>query len=89
VVEPQAVQIIPGLPDRNSGKIYRLQVGAYSVLDTADRTARNVRAAGFNVELEQVNTIYRVMVLGIASADVYQASVRLGSLGFSQIWVRE
>jgi cell division protein FtsN len=66
-----------------------LQVGAFSAHETADRTARNIRSAGFDVELELAGTVYRVMVIGIASADVYQASVRLGSLGFSQVWVRD
>jgi hypothetical protein len=88
-VRPEALQIIPGLPDRNSGKIYRLQVGAYSAQDTANKTAELMRAAGFQVQIENSASIYRVMAAGIASADVYSASVRLGSLGFGQIWVRE
>jgi hypothetical protein len=89
VVQPEAIRIIPGLPDRYSGKIFRLQVGAYSALEAANRAAELVKAAGFNVELEYYGSSYRVMAVGIASVDVYQASVRLGSVGFSQIWVRE
>jgi len=88
-VQADAIQIVPGLPDRNSGKIYRLQVGAYSAPEVARRAAELMRSAGFDVELEQSGSIYRVMAVGIASVDVYQASVRLGSLGFGQVWVRE
>ena len=84
-----AVQIVPGLPDRNSGKIYRLQVGAYSAAAAADKAAETVKSAGFNVEREYTGSVYRVLAAGIASADVYSAAVRLGSFGFGQIWVRE
>jgi hypothetical protein len=55
----------------------------------ARMTAEYISAAGFDVEQEQTGSIYRVMAVGIASVDVYQASVRLGSLGFGQVWVRE
>jgi len=88
-VRPEALQIVPSLPDRNSGKIYRLQVGAYSMRDTANVVAGQLRAAGFHVQIENSASIYRVMAAGIASADVYTAAVRLGSLGFGQIWVKE
>jgi cell division protein FtsN len=88
-VVPETMQIIPGLPDRNSGKIYRLQVGAFTEYDIANRTAALIRNAGFEVLIEFSGAIYRVMATGIPSADVYPASIRLGSLGFAQVWVRE
>jgi len=88
-VQPDDIQIIPGLPDRSTGKIYRLQVVAYSALDAANRAAELMRTSGFAVELESTGSIFRVLAVGISAADVYSASVRLGSLGFHQIWVRE
>jgi len=88
-VQADAMQIIPGLPDINSGKIYRLQVGAYSASNMANWVAELVRSAGFDVEQENAGSIYRVLAVGIIADDVYSATVRLGSLGFGQVWVRE
>jgi cell division septation protein DedD len=88
-VRPENIKIIPGLPDRNSGKTYRLQAGAYSSRDAANRIAELIRSAGFEAEIEQTGSIYRVLAAGISSPDVYSASIRLGSLGFDEIWVRE
>ena len=88
-VRPEAVQIIPGLPDRSSGKNYKLQVGAYSAQEAAVRAGEHLRRAGFSVETDYSNSVFRVMVIGVPAADVYSASLRLGALGFSQIWVRE
>jgi cell division septation protein DedD len=88
-VKPEALQIIPGLPDRFSGKSYKLQIGAYSSKDTANETVALLKKAGFNAEVEFSGVIYRVFAAGIPSSDVYSASVRLGSLGFAQIWVKE
>jgi hypothetical protein len=82
------VEII-GLPDRSSGKIYRLQVGAYSTQSAAVKAAQLVQAAGLNPVLEQYDSKYRVLAVGIAAANVYPACLRLGSMGFRQIWVRE
>ncbi|MDR1839171.1 MAG: SPOR domain-containing protein [Treponema sp.] len=83
------VQLIPGLPDANSGKVYRLQIGAYSTPETAARAVELLLSAGFNVELELSNPVYRVVVTGINARDVQPVSVRLGSFGFNQIWVRD
>ncbi|MCL2068075.1 MAG: SPOR domain-containing protein [Treponema sp.] len=83
------LQIIPGLPDRNNGRIYRLQVGAFSVPESAARAAALVRDAGFIANQEISGAFYRVLAVGIRSADVYAASQRLGAMGFRQIWVRE
>jgi cell division septation protein DedD len=88
-VKPEALQIVPGLPDRYSGKIYKLQIGAYSSQDTANRTANILKNAGFHAEIESLGAIYRVFAARIPSADIYSASVRLGALGYGQIWVRE
>jgi len=88
-ISQSEIILIPGLPDRNSGNIYRLQVGAFSLPESASRTALLLRNAGFAVEQEYTGSVYRVLVTGIVSGDIYNASIRLGSMGFSQIWVRE
>jgi len=88
-VRPEDLKIIPGLPDRNSGKTYRLQVASYSASEASARLAQFLKSAGFDVEQELSSGFFRVLVKGIAAVDVYAASVKLGSLGFRQIWIRE
>jgi cell division protein FtsN len=83
------VQIKPGIPDKNSGKIYKLQVGAFSSIDTATAVYQQVRAAGFDGVLEQAGTWYRVLATGISAANVYAAAQRLGAVGFKEVLVRE
>ena len=83
------VQIIPGLPNPNSDKIYRLQVGAYSAIEGAARAMRQLQAAGFDVAQEQAGSVYRVLAVGIPAQQIYSAAQRLGAIGFKQIWVRE
>jgi cell division protein FtsN len=85
----EELQVIPGLPDPNSNKIYRLQVGSFSAPDAADRTAQIIQSAGFDVAQEFNGTYYRVLVVGIPAASVYPAAQRLGAMGIGQIWVRE
>jgi len=88
-VKPENLKITPGLPDRHSGKVYKLQIGAFSSIDTANKTAATLKSAGFYAEIETVGTVYRVLAAKISSSDVYPACVRLGALGYGQIWVRE
>ena len=89
-VKAEDVRIVPGLPDKSSGKTYRLQIAAFSAKEAATRAAAAVEAEGFKVELEYTDSnYYYVLVIGIASQDVYTASIKLGSLGYGNIWVRE
>jgi cell division septation protein DedD len=75
--------------DLSGKKLYRLQVGAYSTQDGANRAVQLVRAAGFNAVLEQSGSFSRVLAANIAGPNVYAAANRLGAMGFRQIWVRE
>ncbi|MDR0302594.1 MAG: SPOR domain-containing protein [Treponema sp.] len=91
-VRPEDVRIVtelPDLSDRNPDKLFRLQVGAYSARNTAVKTAEYVKDTGFDVEIEAAGSIYRVVIVGISARDVYSASLKLGAMGFGQIWVRE
>ncbi|MCL2069608.1 MAG: septal ring lytic transglycosylase RlpA family protein [Treponema sp.] len=94
IIQPPAqqqtnVQVIPGLPDPDSGRTFRLQVGSFTSPDTAAIVASRVRAAGFNVIQEQSPPHYRVVATDIPAAMVESAVQRLGAIGVTQIWVRE
>jgi len=83
------VRVIPGLPDPNSRKVYRLQVGSYSVHSTADRIAQQLRAAGLQAGIEYYNSLQRVLVLGVRAADAASVVQTLGLMGFEEVWIRE
>ena len=83
------VQIIPGIPDPNSGRLFHLQVGAFSTVDSALQAFQYVKSAGFDPILEQAGAIYRVLAVGVPAQSVYYAAQRLGTFGFKQVIVRE
>ena len=83
------IKVIPSLPNPNSGKIYRLQVGAFSLPKSAAETERQLRDAGFTAARETHGSLYRVMAVGIRAADVHAALRRLESAGFKEVWIRE
>jgi len=81
--------LIPGLPDPSSGKVYRLQIGAFTAPEAAERTARLAASLGFHAVWEQSGTIYRVFAIDVPAVLVQPAAQRLGSAGIKEIWVRE
>jgi cell division protein FtsN len=83
------VRVIPGLPNPNTNRVYRLQIGAYSSIESAARAIRQLEAAGFQAAQEMHNNMYRVAAIGIPAPQVQGAIQRLGAIGFGQIWVRE
>jgi cell division septation protein DedD len=82
-------QIIPGLPNPNTNKVYRLLVGTYPSVDNAFRIYQQLQAAGFDVVQEQAGDTCRVFAAGIPASRVYYAAKRLGAIGFPQIWIQE
>jgi len=82
-------QIIPGLPNPNTDKVYRLLVGTYPGVDSAFRIYQQLQAAGFDVVQEQAGDMCKVFAAGIPASRVYYAAKRLGAIGFPQIWIQE
>jgi hypothetical protein len=82
-------QIIPGLPNPNTDKVYRLLVGTYPGVDSAFRISQQLQAAGFDVDQEQAGNMCKVFAAGIPASRVYYAAKRLGAIGFQQIWIQE
>ena len=83
------IKVVPGLPNPNSRKIYRLQVGAYSMAGTADFAERELKAAGFKTQREARGSLTRVLAVGIQATDVKSAVQTLEAAGFGEVWVRE
>jgi hypothetical protein len=81
--------VTPGLPDPNSNKRYRLQVGAFNSQNAAEHTFRTLQDAGFNPIYEHSQNFYRVVIADVPAASVASTVQRLVSIGFNQVWVRE
>jgi len=82
-------QIIPGLPNPNTDKVYRLLVGTYPSVDSAFRIYQQLQAAGFDVVQEQAGETCKVFAADIPASRVYYAAKRLGAIGFQQLWIQE
>jgi len=83
------IRVVPGLPSPNSKKIYRLQVGAYAIAETADAAECALKTAGFETRREARGSLTRVLAVGIPAADVRSAVQAIESLGFGEVWIRE
>jgi cell division protein FtsN len=83
------IRIIPTLPDPHSGKVYRIQLGAFSQPSLAQVCFERLRSAGLSPAYEQNGSLYRVVLSGIRAADVYYTAQRLGAAGFTEAWIRE
>ena len=83
------IKVVPGLPNPNSRKTYRLQVGAYARAETADFAECALKDAGFKTKREAHGSLTRVLAVGIAAADVKSAVQTIESAGFGEVWVRE
>jgi len=84
-----AIKIIPKLPDPQSGKVYRVQVGAFSRVALAQLCFDRLKSAGFTPAFEKNGSLYRVVISGIKAADVSYAAQRLNNAGFREAWIRE
>ncbi len=53
---------LPNEPAANSPVLYRVQVGAYSVRENAERQLQRVKDAGFDTYMIQVDGLYKIQV---------------------------
>jgi cell division septation protein DedD len=88
-----AAEIRPGIPPAGSNKRYRIQVGAYKVLQNARDVFDKLKNTGLNPAYERIEAangdIYRVVLAGIKSDDVRLIAEKLGSAGFREALIRE
>jgi rare lipoprotein A len=76
-------------PQLGSGKIYRLQVGAFRVARNAVDAFDKIKNTGLNPAYERNGELYRVVLSGIRAEEVQSIAVKLGAVGFREILVRE
>jgi hypothetical protein len=81
--------VMPGLPDPNTNKRYRLQVGAFTDQNAAAHTFRSLQDAGFTPVYEHSQNFFRVIIADVPASNVASTVQRLRTIGINQIWVRE
>ena len=94
---PTPQQFIPAPPARlsganpvvGSGRLYRLQVGSFSVPRNAVDTFERLRDAGLSPNYERYENFYRVVLANIRPEDIPAISQILGNLGIRDVIVRE
>ena len=89
VLSHTPIKVVPGLPNPNSRKVYRIQVGAYAVKENADIAERELKAAGFETRREKYGSLTRVLAVGFQADEVRSAVNLIESLGFGEVWIRE
>ena len=87
--QPLEIKIIPNLPDPGNGKVYNIQLGAFSRPETAMDVVAKARNAGFDAIQEFTGVLYRVIVKDIPSSMASFAAQRLAAIGIKEIWIRE
>lgn len=67
-----------------STKLYRVQVGAYSVKKYADAQLKKITAAGFDAYMVKVNSVYKIQVGAFSKKENAQAMLKkITAAGFS------
>ena len=82
-------KIIGQIPNSNSTKLYRIQVGAFKVIWNAENTFSRLTREGFIPAYEKYNSYTRVMVTEIPANQIRNYLTRLKRIGFDEVIIRE
>ncbi|MDR2070550.1 MAG: septal ring lytic transglycosylase RlpA family protein [Treponema sp.] len=85
---PPAV-IKPGIPPADTGKSYRIQIGAFRMARYAVDAFDRLKGIGLNPAYERIGEIYRVVLADIKAQDVESIAGKLGNAGFTEAIIRE
>ncbi|MDR1803411.1 MAG: septal ring lytic transglycosylase RlpA family protein [Treponema sp.] len=77
------------IPPAGSTKLYRIQVGAFSVPRNALDVFERLKAAGLSPRYEQYGNLYRVVLAELKAADIPAIAQKLGNSGFQEVLLRE
>ena len=94
-IQPEAVffpappaRLTGTTPEPGSNRLYRLQVGSYSVPRNAVDVFERLRTAGLSPNYEQYENFYRVVLANIRAEEIPAIAQTLGNLGFRDVMVR-
>ena len=83
------VRFSPAVPGYPTGKLYRIQVGAYRQPQYAVEAFEKLKNSGLNPAYERHGEYYRVVLAGLKQEDLTAISERLGIAGFREVLLRE
>jgi len=81
-------RILGTIPPLHSTRLYRIQVGAYSVPRNAVDAFVRLRNAGLSPAYEQNGDFYRVVLAGLRASDIPAIAQTLGNVGFREVMIR-
>jgi rare lipoprotein A len=84
-----AALLKPGIPASDTGKYYRIQVGAYKQPRYAVEAFEKLKTAGLHPVYEKHDEYYRVVLSGLRQQELGMVTERLGQAGFSEALLRE
>ena len=82
-------RIIGRIPNINSTQTYQIQVGAFRIAQNAHNVSLKLRSAGFDPVHESYLNLTRVLIPNIPARQVWDHLVRIKSLGFDEVIIRE
>jgi len=82
-------KIIGQIPNKNSTKLYQIQVGAFKNTQNAENVTARLRREGFKPVNEKYLDYTRVMVTGIPSKQIQNYLTRIKRMGFDEVIIRE
>jgi hypothetical protein len=89
VMDTSPTVIKPGIPPVEMGGLYRIQVGAYTIVLNAAAAFDKVKSLGLNPVYQRNGVYFRVMLVNIKPEDVPSIAEKLGSVGFRTALIRE
>jgi len=86
---PNGVRFQPAIPEKATGKSYRVQVGAYKQPQHALDTYEKLKNVGLEPAYERYGDFYRVILSGLKQDELIGVSERLSRAGFKEALLRE
>jgi hypothetical protein len=82
-------RIIGRIPNIESTQTYQIQVGAFRITQNANNVFLKLKSNGFNPIYESYFDLIRVLIPSIPAGQVRNHLVRIKSLGFDEVIIRE
>ncbi|MCL2600533.1 MAG: hypothetical protein FWD88_05070, partial [Treponema sp.] len=84
-----AIVVLPRLPNADSNRVYRIQVGAFQHDGTLEDAQTRLAATGFPWTAEQRGDLVALIVENVHSTQMNNRIRSLASAGFRQVWIWE
>jgi len=81
-------RVLGGIPPASSTRLYRIQVGAYSVPKNAVDVFVRLRNAGLNPAYDPGGGFFRVILGGLRAVEIPAIAQTLGNAGFQEVMIR-